>query len=353
MNGNFNKYLRLLLVFLGITAVSVAGLALFHKIKCYDNSYFSEYVTRRTYWNGKQQLWWDYAEQTIGPKADEISTASNDTLVPFRINKKWGYFSLNSGKVIIKPDAKNFDKAYPFDHKTGLAAVSVNGKVGFITKSGVFSISPRFPFCENYVDDICFDEGYAIIPVFGHTGFKYGLIDTSGQYILPPVYDYIGESEADGFRNINLDKMQGIVDSTLHFVIPLTAEYNDISITRVGFIVSESERGKQSLLAFDGKTKLTDFILDGISPLKIERLSKSSDEDDESESDNENFYSSEYLKFTINDLVGVLKCNGKIIVRSQWDDISLLDQSNLFKAKLLDKIILIDTCGNLVHIHNK
>ncbi|MGI7157691.1 WG repeat-containing protein, partial [Campylobacter coli] len=63
----------------------------------------------------------------------------------------------------------------------GLARVGLNGKWGFIDKSGKFVIEPKF-------DSIWdFSEGLAKVGLNG----KYGLIDKSGKIVIEPKFDDI------------------------------------------------------------------------------------------------------------------------------------------------------------------
>ncbi|EOD9326229.1 WG repeat-containing protein, partial [Campylobacter coli] len=62
-----------------------------------------------------------------------------------------------------------------------MARVGLNGKIGFIDKSGEFVIKPKF----NYVGD--FSEGLAPALLNGKIGF----IDKSGKIIAKPEFDDI------------------------------------------------------------------------------------------------------------------------------------------------------------------
>ncbi|ECC1273812.1 WG repeat-containing protein, partial [Campylobacter coli] len=55
-----------------------------------------------------------------------------------KLNGRWGFID-RSGKFVIKP---KFDSIWDFSE--GLAKVKLNGKYGFIDKSGKIVIEPKF-----------------------------------------------------------------------------------------------------------------------------------------------------------------------------------------------------------------
>ncbi|MCW1331420.1 WG repeat-containing protein [Campylobacter jejuni] len=72
-----------------------------------------------------------------------------------------------------------FDKVWDFSE--GLAKVWLNGKIGFIDKSGEFAIKPEFDYVEG------FREGLA--PALLNE--KWGFIDKSGKIVIEPKFDDI------------------------------------------------------------------------------------------------------------------------------------------------------------------
>lgn len=59
-------------------------------------------------------------------------------LVAVKLNGKWGFID-KSGKIVIE---SKFDSGGHFSE--GLAGVGLNGKWGFIDKNGEFVIEPKF-----------------------------------------------------------------------------------------------------------------------------------------------------------------------------------------------------------------
>ncbi len=67
-----------------------------------------------------------------------------NTLIPYRLNDKWGYSDIN-GNIKIKPV---FDRADLFNND-GYAIVKQLGKFGIIDKKGNFVCTPKFKWIEN------------------------------------------------------------------------------------------------------------------------------------------------------------------------------------------------------------
>src|SRR5688572_2159759 len=63
----------------------------------------------------------------------------------------------------------------------GFYKIKVKNKIGFINSSGKVVIEPQFAAAGNFYED-----GLAPARKDGY----YGYIDTTGKYVLPPIYDY-------------------------------------------------------------------------------------------------------------------------------------------------------------------
>ena len=87
---------------------------------------------------------------------------------------RYGYIS-RRGKWVIQP---TFDAAYSFSE--GLAPVKIDGKWGYVDKTGRLAISPRYESAPS-----AFSEGYAVVPVEGGEQF----IDSTGTVAIEEVFD--------------------------------------------------------------------------------------------------------------------------------------------------------------------
>jgi hypothetical protein len=110
-----------------------------------------------------------------------------------------------SGRIIIQPQ---FDFTLGFAE--GLAAVSINGKWGYINEFGKFVIKPQFDDCKSFNK-----YGQAKVVVGG----KVGIIDKTGRYLLKPLYDDCLGISSNGFAAIMVDGLWGYMDLSGKFVI--------------------------------------------------------------------------------------------------------------------------------------
>ncbi len=135
-----------------------------------------------------------------------------DSLVCFSDGNHRGYFHLRDGKVVVKP---KYQHAWVFSE--GLAAVDENGRVKFINPQGEVVINHLFAYNED-------DFGYVFhngrCAVRDGVSGKMGLIDRSGEWVLPPDYDDIYLN--DPFLQLRVGKKQAILTFAMDTVIPLT-----------------------------------------------------------------------------------------------------------------------------------
>lgn len=135
-----------------------------------------------------------------------------DSLVCFSDGNHRGYFHLRDGKVVVKP---KYQHAWVFSE--GLAAVDENGRVKFINPKGEVVINRLYAYNED-------DGGYVFhngrCAVRDGVSGKMGLIDRSGEWVLPPDYDDIYLN--DPFLQLRVGKKQAILTFAMDTVIPLT-----------------------------------------------------------------------------------------------------------------------------------
>ena len=112
--------------------------------------------------------------------------ADNGGLYPININGKYGFMD-RSGKTVITPQ---FDLAYGFSE--GLAHVRVGNKSGYINPKGVSVITPQFD------DAMQFQYGRAAVKqccglwAEQNGSNRFGFIEKDGKYISSPEFHCVG-----------------------------------------------------------------------------------------------------------------------------------------------------------------
>jgi len=114
--------------------------------------------------------------------------------------------------------------------------VTVDGKQGYIDRSGRLVIEPRFDYADTF--------SYGLASVI--EGRRWGYIDYSGNYVVEPRYDECGRME-DGMGHIWLDGKWGLINRHGKVVVP--PKYTSVSILHegmFGFQVGGRELWKDS-----------------------------------------------------------------------------------------------------------
>ncbi|MGN0205839.1 MAG: WG repeat-containing protein [Muribaculaceae bacterium] len=144
------------------------------------------------------------AERRAREEAERKRIAEDDAKYKdFEANGRFGF---KKDGVIVIPAI--YDKAWYFHE--GLAAVELNGKWGYIDKSGKEVI----PF--KYDDAWSFCEGLAVIKLNG----KYGFIDKTGNEVTPAKY-YCAWDFSEGLAKVSLNGKRGYIDKAGKEVIPI------------------------------------------------------------------------------------------------------------------------------------
>ncbi|HEY9773803.1 MAG TPA: WG repeat-containing protein [Planktothrix sp.] len=158
----------------------------------------------------------------IKPKFSKVSSFS-EGLAPIYLNGRWGFID-KSGQFVIKPQ---FD--YCLQYSEGLAAVLVNHRVGFIDKRGRFPIKPRYDGAQS------FSEGLTrvtvrdrltkvfhstVIDMDGRTIFELNKIKQTGEFVVKPVFPF-ADSFSEGVAVVATNERKfGFIDRSGAFVIP-------------------------------------------------------------------------------------------------------------------------------------
>lgn len=191
----------------------------------------------------------------LTPKLSHIYDENlKDSITVFRQEGKRGFLNIYTGEIVVPAQ---YDKAWVFSE--GLGAAVKDGKVGFVNKKGETVISFQYGYSSQWKNqvDFLFKGGYCT--VIDQTTGKQGLIDKLGKWAIKPEYDYINKPERE-VRIVKLGEKYGVMDSTLQFIIPAENDY--IELYEDGILLRNGY--EKRLMAYDGKTVLQPFVYDNV-----------------------------------------------------------------------------------------
>jgi|GEM_PF-727262 tetratricopeptide (TPR) repeat protein len=175
--------------------------------------------------NGKNGFIDKHGHEVIPLKYDRAGDFF-DGLAAVSLNGKWGYIDKQGHEVI----PLKYDNAYYFSD--GLALVSLNNKYGFIDKQGHEVIPLKYDgaldnsFSDNSLYDgvhdstYSFSDGLAAVSLNG----KWGYIDQQGHEVIPLKYEQARDFQ-DGLAAVSINSKWGFIDKQGHEVIPLKYDY--------------------------------------------------------------------------------------------------------------------------------
>jgi hypothetical protein len=147
----------------------------------------------------------DEWEWHIKPVYDGLgpNTRFSGGLAAVSQNGRYGYID-RSGNAVVP---FQYDRGYEFSE--GLAKVELDGKVGYINKQGTVVIPLQ------YDDGGSYSEGRVWLKLDG----KYGFADETGFLAVPIVYDYAYDFE-EGLAPVKKDGLYGYIDPLGNTVLP-------------------------------------------------------------------------------------------------------------------------------------
>ena len=150
------------------------------------------------------------AEKEVAKKRKKYDTIYNycEGLAAVKLNGKWGFIDKSGNEIT----PLKYDCASPFSG--GRARVDLNDKYGFIDKSGNEVISLKYDAADDFF------EVLAVVKLNG----KWGFIDKSGNEVISLKYDAAG-SFSGGLARVRLNGKCGFIDKSGNEVIPL--KYDD------------------------------------------------------------------------------------------------------------------------------
>ena len=181
--------------------------------------YHSEYVSRDIYFhNTEDGKGYIYNKRTGEKLIKHIAwiakPTDKDSLICFSDGKKRGYFSKNTGKVVIEP---KYSHAWIFSE--GLASVEEDGYIKFVDGTGKVVIDKKMayiPDMQGYV----FHGGYCVVDT--DDGEQCGLMDKKGNIVLPLEYGSIYPTNDFKLWRLQKGNEMAVLDSDLKPILPLS-----------------------------------------------------------------------------------------------------------------------------------
>lgn len=130
-------------------------------------------------------------------------------------------------------DCGGFERARSFS--SGLAAVRIDGKWGYVNKKGDLSIPPQYEFARN------FSQGRGFV----QSGDRWGYINTAGETIVPYIYEDSGEfgQFSSGLAAVRRENKWGYIDRHGNLVIPMMYEEAYPFSEGFGLVRSDTQYG--------------------------------------------------------------------------------------------------------------
>ena len=304
---------------MSISVTGVLGFAVLLAYDYYDNMYGrwyrkDKYITDFIELHGfKDYTYRIYNHKTCKYTTPRIGWVSgfskNDSLAVYSIARKRGYINAYTGKIVIDAENNAYSKAWVFSE--GMAAVMKNGKIGFINKQNEVVIPFQFKTSDVYMTG---DPGYVF-----HDGYclmtdtdGIGIIDTTGRWVIEPVYEEIHATNENGYKVMMKEGMSGILDPQCRVLYP--SEYIYADITSGGITLAKD--GKMWQVDFDGwvtKPFLYDFSYYLNYPVGYDLNGEIK------------YEFSEYGKYEIMNLFGIMnRTTGKLVTPALYSEINML-----------------------------
>lgn len=226
--------------------------------------YHSEYVSREIYFhNTEDGKGYIYNKRTGEKLIKHIAwiakPTGKDSLICFSDGKKRGYFSKNSGKVVIEP---KYSHAWIFSE--GLASVEEDGYIKFIDGTGKIVIDKKMayiPDMQGYV----FHGGYCVVDT--DDGEQCGLMDKKGNIVLPLEYSSIYPTNDFKLWRLQKGNEMAVLNSELKPVLSLTECSIYIGDGTIDVTLPDHTMRKYDLQG----TLINDFYISGFRMLEYEK----------------------------------------------------------------------------------
>lgn len=328
----FKKVMLVLLLVLIIAILSFSAWHVHQRV--YGAKYTENYsigLSKVFFRNYKIRILNIQTQKYTTPELDWITDSkSTDSMAVFCYKGKRGYMSLINGEITIPAQ---YQAAWKFSE--GLAAVVKDHKLGFINSSGEVLIPFKFHFTRLSAAKVDYVFKNGICAATDSIG-KLGFINTKGEWVSEPKYDYVGNA-VNGYRMVVIKSKTGVIDSLLQIKVPL--EYDDITVTIDGFVLAKD--GMQQKLSFDLQTVINPFMYDDFDYIYYNSGKVTED-------GNDILMKSDFVVYKINDKYGLMDKNGRIVLKARFDDISAL-ANDLFTCRIGGHRLTVNAKGEEIN----
>ena len=181
---------------------------------CWADAYINRDIYFHNHEDGKGYIYnIRTGEKFVKNVAWIAKPVGKDSLVCFSDGKKRGYFSKNTGKLVIAP---KYDHAWVFSD--GLASVDEGDHIKFIDATGKVVIDKNMPYIPN-MEGYVYHGGYCVVDT--DDGEKCGLMDVTGKIVLPLEYSSIYPTNDFKFWRVQKGEDYGVLDNGLKPIVPL------------------------------------------------------------------------------------------------------------------------------------
>lgn len=181
---------------------------------CYENTYISGDIYFHYRSESKGYVYNVRTGEKLLEHVEWIAMSDGkDSLICFSDGKKRGYFSKNTGKMVIEP---KYNHAWVFSE--GLASVEEGGYIKFIDTTGKVVIDNKMKYAPE-LSSYLFHGGYCVVQA--EDGEHYGLMDRKGQIVLPMVFSEIERDVEYNLWLVQKDNEMAVLDKDLKYVLPL------------------------------------------------------------------------------------------------------------------------------------
>jgi hypothetical protein len=195
--------------------------------------------------NGKKGIINLKGEAVVDFIADWIEPFNPDGLARARVNSKYGLFS-NNGSMILD---FNYENISDFSNGYALVADSLN-KYSFVNTKGKLIAPFTFEFIPEALSFSKFSkDGFAKVISKG----KIGVIDTTGEKVVPAIFDAIGVYNSKGLTAVKKKGKWGYMNSETRLIISYDYEFTSEFINGKAIVRNDmgfglvNEDGKQIL----------------------------------------------------------------------------------------------------------